>query len=75
MRVNREALRAIRKRSGYNLPALAKQAGVTTSCLCDLERGRRNGTKRTLIALAKALDVPLEAIVLDRPSRSAEHVA
>lgn len=63
MRVNSEALRAIRERTGLSAAALSKQSGVDPTVISRLEKGERKGTPAQLKQLADALAVPVTAIV------------
>lgn len=65
MRINPQALRAIRERSGMTVVALAKAAGVDRTLIAHIEAGRRNAGPETATALAKALKVALPAILAD----------
>jgi len=66
MEINRHALRVIRERSGITVSALAIAAGIRQAHLSNIEAGRRNASDTVIVALAKALDVPLQAIILGR---------
>lgn len=64
MKVNREALRVIRQRSGWKVSKLAMEAGVTPSYISNLEAGRReNASPEVVSALARVLDVPVMALI------------
>lgn len=63
MRINPAALRAIRERTGLSSAALADKAGVRREVLSRLEGGDRPGTPEQIVALAKALNVPVTAII------------
>jgi transcriptional regulator with XRE-family HTH domain len=54
------ALRRLKKRASLTSYALSKRSGVNHSNLRGLERGRHAPTWRTVLALAKALDVSVE---------------
>lgn len=51
-----------RIRAGLTQAALAARAGITAPYLGRLEAGTRSGTPATLVALAQALGVDLDAI-------------
>lgn len=53
---------------GWSQTEMAKAAGVTSSMLSELERGRRNPAKKTLERLSKASGVPLSAIYAILPA-------
>lgn len=55
MRLNPEALRVIRERSGMSKAELAERAGVDRTLITRLENGERPGTPRVIRALAEAL--------------------
>lgn len=61
--MNHEALRAIRERSGLSITALATEAATKQSHLSNIESGRRNASDELIVALAKALKVPIPAII------------
>lgn len=63
MRLNTEALRAIRERSGQSQSGLAELAGIDRANLAHMEAGRRKGTEAQIVALARALKVPVTAIL------------
>lgn len=65
MRVNGEALRAIRQRTGDTITGLGQRAGVDRTTLSRMESGERPGTPAQIKALAKALKVPMAAIMMD----------
>lgn len=65
MRLNTEALRAIRERSGQSQTGLAELAGIDRANLAHMEAGRRKGTEAQIVALARALKVPVTAILRD----------
>ena len=71
MRINRHALREIRERSGLSVPALAKEAGCRHGTLYDIEHGNKGASPEMALKLAKALKVPLVAILAD-PSDPSE---
>ncbi len=56
-----ERLRALRELLGAVQADIAEQADITPSALSQAERGVSNPTAATLIRLAEALDVPVEA--------------
>lgn len=64
MEINRHALRVIRERSGITVSALAAASGIRQAHLSNIEAGRRNASDTVIVALAKALDIPLQAIIL-----------
>jgi transcriptional regulator with XRE-family HTH domain len=63
MRLNRYALANLRERSGYSKSALARDVGMSVGALADLESGRRNASPSLARRLARALAVPLPAIL------------
>jgi DNA-binding XRE family transcriptional regulator len=54
-----------RKKRGMTQTALAKAAGVAQGYISELENGNRGGDLGLWMRMAKALDLPLEAIVED----------
>ena len=57
------AVRALRQEHGLTLEALADVAGMNTTYLSDIERGRANPTISKLHSLAAAFDVRLSALI------------
>lgn len=53
------AIRALRSKIGISQEDLAHQAGVTTSTLSSIERGRSNPTWATIKGIAAALGVSM----------------
>lgn len=62
MRFNREAVKAIRERSKMTQTALAAEAGIDRPNYAHIEAGRRQPTDVQVVAIAKALVVPLSAV-------------
>lgn len=61
--INREALTALRERTGMTKRALAVASGISEQYVNDLESGHRAGVRPAVrLALAKALNVPVSAI-------------
>jgi len=56
-------LRALRRKSGITLTALAETTGISVSTLSRLESGRRKATLELLLPLAQAYRVPLDELV------------
>jgi transcriptional regulator with XRE-family HTH domain len=56
-------VREARRRSGLDAAALAEQVGLTRDKLSKIENGRRRVAPRELPALARALHVPLSALL------------
>jgi transcriptional regulator with XRE-family HTH domain len=56
-------VREARRRSGLDAAALAEQIGLTRDKLSKIENGRRRVAPRELPALARALHVPLSALL------------
>lgn len=62
------SLRVARIRRGLSQVALAEKAGVNTRTVIMIERGRtRHSWPRTRLALAQALEMPMEDIKELRP--------
>ena len=64
MKVNGEALRVIRERTGISATQLSTMTGIRTETICRLELGRRPGTEEQIVKLARALEVPDNAITV-----------
>ena len=56
-------LRALRRKSGTTLAALAETTGISVSTLSRLESGQRKATLELLLPLARAYRVPLDELV------------
>ncbi|GIF20975.1 transcriptional regulator with XRE-family HTH domain [Actinoplanes tereljensis] len=56
-------LRALRRKSGITLAALAETTGISVSTLSRLESGQRKATLELLLPLAQAHRVPLDELV------------
>lgn len=62
MILNRDALIALRERTGLSKQELADRAGVDRTLITRLENGERRATPAVMKKLAGALDVSLLAI-------------
>ena len=60
-------LRAIRERKGVSLRALKKMSGVAVSSLARFEAGQGDPQLSTLRKIAKALNVTVAKLVVERP--------
>lgn len=58
-------IRKLRIRRGLRLRQLAALAGISLPYLARIETGDRNGMPDTIVAIANALDVPIEQITAD----------
>lgn len=70
------ALTWARERAGFTKKAFAKEAGVSLSLLCEMEKGTRNAGVEWLHQFARVLNCPV--VVLERKRTDAElgiHVA
>lgn len=56
------AVLAWREHRGWSQAQLAGAAGISKAYLSQIENGARRGSVRALSALARALDVPLDAL-------------
>jgi XRE family transcriptional regulator, aerobic/anaerobic benzoate catabolism transcriptional regulator len=65
-------VRELRARRGMTRKILAKDSGVSERYLAQLEGGQGNASLSILRRLARALDVPLEALVADAPEPAIE---
>ena len=62
MKLNPEALRVIRERTGLSKAELGDRAGIDRTLVTRLENGERHGTPAVIVKLARALDVSQLAI-------------
>lgn len=66
-----ETLRKLREARGWDQQTLALRAGIDPSALSRLERNLQDDLRASgLVALARALDVPVEALLLSPISAS-----
>ncbi len=56
------AVKLWREHRGLTQQELARRAGISKPYLSQIETGKRQGTVETLIAIARALEVPLDAL-------------
>jgi DNA-binding Xre family transcriptional regulator len=56
-------LRVWREHRGLSLRALAAKAGISAAMLSEIENGKKEGSVRTLAALARALGLDLDDLV------------
>jgi DNA-binding XRE family transcriptional regulator len=56
------AIKIIRKHRGLTQDDLASEAGISRPYLTEIETGRKEGSIRSLKAIAAALNVPLEKL-------------
>jgi transcriptional regulator with XRE-family HTH domain len=57
------SVRSLRKRRGLSQETLAEVCGLSRNYISDIERGVRNPGLLVMVALAKALKVPLRELV------------
>ena len=62
-------LREIRERKGVSLRALKKMSGVAVSSLARFEAGQGDPQLSTLRKLAKALNVTVARLIVERPMK------
>jgi len=67
-----DRVRELRARRGMTRKILAKDSGVSECYLAQLETGQGNASLAILRRIARALNVPLEALVADAPEEPAE---
>lgn len=67
-----DRVRELRARRGMTRKILAKDSGVSERYLAQLETGQGNASLAILRRVARALDVPLAALVADAPQPPAE---
>ncbi|MCK9914555.1 XRE family transcriptional regulator [Microbacteriaceae bacterium K1510] len=58
-----EAVKGRRMQLGLTLRTLADKSGISSSMISDIERGTKSPTVSTLYALARAMDVPMAALI------------
>lgn len=63
MTLNREALIALRERSGMSKTELAERAGIHPTLVTRLENGERRATPAVMLKLAQALRVSQVALM------------
>lgn len=63
MKLNTEALKAIRERTGQSQSQTARLAGIDRANYAHIEAGRRKGTDAQIVAVAVALKVPVTALI------------
>jgi transcriptional regulator with XRE-family HTH domain len=63
VKVNPEAVRALRMKDGWSLAAFARAVGVTPSHLSNIEAGRRGCSPGSLKRMAEVLVVPVSALL------------
>lgn len=61
-----EQIRQKRQEQHLSQKQLAEKAGISASYLCDIEKGRGDGSIKALSALAGALDIKLQEIFVLR---------
>ncbi|NIM06696.1 MAG: helix-turn-helix domain-containing protein, partial [Armatimonadetes bacterium] len=61
------SIRVWRKHRGMTQPQLAEAAGISTPYLSQIETGKRTGAPDVLAAIAKALGLSLDDIVVSQP--------
>jgi len=71
MRINGEALRVLRERTGLSITMLSKASGVDRTVITRLENGERRGTPAQAKALALALVAPVTMLIEHPTSESA----
>ena len=69
-----ERVRVARSRRGMTRKILAKDSGVSERYLAQLESGRGNMSVLLLRQVARALDLPMEALIADGPEPTVEFV-
>lgn len=64
-KTNREAIIRARRRKGWTQTRLAREAGYSPSLISRIESGAVQGLPQTVLAIATALDVDVDAITSD----------
>lgn len=70
MKLNVEALRAIRETSGDTQLSLAERAGISEVAYWRIENGLSDPRPRTVVSIAEALGVPVGAIANEQKAAS-----
>jgi transcriptional regulator with XRE-family HTH domain len=65
-----ERLARLRAERGTKVSALAREIGVSPSLISQIERGQSRPSVSTLFAMARALDVPVDAFFRDAPENT-----
>lgn len=65
VKLNREALIALRERSGMSKSDLGRAAGIDRTLVHRVENGERHATDDVIVKLAQGLKIPVTAIILD----------
>ena len=65
IKVNGEALKTIRERSGYGQTEFAAMVGIDRAYLSHIEAGRRNPSPAVAKRIAGTLKMPLAAILAE----------
>jgi DNA-binding XRE family transcriptional regulator len=60
-------LKLWREHRELTLEALAEKAGISKAFLCQIENGKRQGTVKTLKALAGVLQIPVDLLIKEQP--------
>ncbi|SER96913.1 Cupin domain-containing protein [Propionibacterium cyclohexanicum] len=63
-------LRLAREERGLSLSELARRSGIGKGTVSELENGLRGARLDTLFALSTALEIPLGALIPDRPGKA-----
>lgn len=63
-------LSVLRTERGMKIAELAREIGVSTSLISQIEKGTSKPSVATLFALSQALEVPVDAFFTDRPASS-----
>lgn len=75
MRINGEAVRILRERSGYSISELGRMTGIDRSAVTRIEAGERRGTPAQAKAFATALKVPIVMLIVSDPVAETESAA
>jgi transcriptional regulator with XRE-family HTH domain len=68
-------IRARRRASGQTLEEVASRSGLSKTILSRIENGRGNPSVETLFRIARALEVPLSALVEGAPAPAARRIS
>ena len=70
-----ERIKKIRKQKGFSQIELGKRIGVSQQVITNYERGIREPNIETLLKIAGALDISLEALVGEKPIKPDEQTS
>ena len=60
----RDIIISKRRQKGWTKAELSRRTQISQQLLCDIESGRRNPSLNSIVAIAKALEISLDKILL-----------